>query len=87
MADHIQIVLHLVCIALWIDVTASPPVLPDVRKKVASQGFDDDTLTDSEVLQLAIVAQKFSTYILVTSVHIFVLILKVSGRKELFSST
>ena len=62
----------------WIDVVSSPPVLKELQAKVAASGFNDDTLTDPEVLQLSIVAQKFSAYLLVTSVHIFVLILKAS---------
>jgi hypothetical protein len=77
-ADHLQILLLLVCIAMWIDVINSPPPLPDVQKKVAIVGFNDDTLTDTEVFQLSIVAQKFQTYLLVTSVHIFILIVKAS---------
>ena len=77
-ADHLQIILLLICIAMWIDVIGSPPPLPDIQKKVASVGFNDDTLTDTEVFQLAIVAQKFQTYLLVTSVHIFILIVKVT---------
>jgi hypothetical protein len=77
-ADHLQIILLLICIAMWIDVVSSPPVLKDLQLKVATSGFNDDTLTDPEVLQLAIVAQKFSAYLLLTSIHIFVLILKAS---------
>jgi hypothetical protein len=77
-ADHLQIILLLICIAMWIDVISSPPPLPDVQKKVATVGFNDDTLTDTEVFQLAIVAEKFKTYLLVTSVHIFILIVKVT---------
>ena len=76
--DHVQILLCLICMAMWIDVAVSPPALPEIRKKVLTSGFNDDTLTDSEVLQMAIVAQKFSAYLLVTSVHIFLLILKAS---------
>jgi hypothetical protein len=79
-ADHLQIVLLLICIAMWIDVINSPPPLPDIQKKVAAVGFNDDTLTDTEVFQLSIVAQKFQTYILVTSVHIFILIVKASNK-------
>jgi hypothetical protein len=77
-ADHLQIILLLICIAMWIDVIGSPPPLPDIQKKVAAVGFNDDTLTDTEVFQLAIVAQKFQTYLLVTAVHIFILIVKVT---------
>jgi hypothetical protein len=80
-SDHLQIVLFLVCIAMWIDVINSPPALPEIQKKVAAVGFNDDTLSDTEVFQLSIVAQKFQTYVLVTSVHIFILIIKASSLK------
>ena len=61
---------------MWIDVITAPPPLPNISKSVLDKGFNDDTLSDAEVLQMTIVANKFSSYILVTSVHIFVLILK-----------
>jgi len=76
-ADILQIVLLLICIAMWIDVVTAPPPLPNISKSVLEKGFNDDTLSDAEVLQMTIVANKFSSYILVTSVHIFVLILKI----------
>ena len=76
-ADWVQMLLLLVCMAMWADVVTAPPPLPTVAKSVLENGFTDDTLTDTEVLQMTIVANKFSAYILVTAVHIFVLILKV----------
>jgi hypothetical protein len=80
--DHLQIILFLICMAMWIDVVSSTPGLPEIRTKVEASGFNDDTLNDTEILQLAVVAQKFSAYLLVTSVHIFVFILKVSFLRQ-----
>ena len=78
-ADHLQIILLFICIVMWIDVASSPPKLLDINQRVSKFGFNDDTLVDVELFQLAILAEKFSVYLLVTSVHIFVLILKVSA--------
>jgi hypothetical protein len=83
--DHVQILLCLICMAMWADVASSPPALPEIRKKVLTTGFTDETLTDSEILQMAIVAQKFSSYLLVTSVHMFVLILKASPHTSVLA--
>ncbi len=77
-ADHLQLILLFICIVMWIDVASSPPALVGIDDRVKTAGFNDDTLKDEEVFQLAIVAQKYSAYLLVTSVHIFVLILKAS---------
>jgi hypothetical protein len=77
-ADHLQLILLFICIVMWIDVASSPPALVGIDDRVKTAGFNDDTLKDEEVFQLTVVAQKYSAYLLVTSVHIFVLILKAS---------
>jgi hypothetical protein len=76
-ASHVQLFLSFICIVMWIDVTLSPPPLPELRQKVAAHGFRSDTITNDELFQLSIVAEKFLNYQLITSAHLLFLILKI----------
>jgi hypothetical protein len=76
-SHHVQSTLLIVCVAMWLDIVNSPPLVSELRQEVFANGFTDSTLTDVEILQLSIVADKFSNYLLLTSVHILTLIPKL----------